>query len=115
MKAVKKKTKRKKAPRATNAFLQAILKNSKARQKNVHSSVGGQKRPSAASPSSTSSVLDGRVKLSDGLTMPIFGLGVAEIKSGAATEKAVRWALEAGYRMLDTATLYENEASVGKA
>ena len=34
---------------------------------------------------------------------------------GAETEQAVLWALEAGYRLIDTAKIYGNEASVGHA
>lgn len=47
--------------------------------------------------------------------MPLLGLGVWQIPSGHATEQAVRWALQAGYRHIDTARFYKNEASVGKA
>src|SRR5450756_1637064 len=37
------------------------------------------------------------------------------MRSGRDTEGAVLWALDAGYRLIDTATLYENEHSVGMA
>jgi diketogulonate reductase-like aldo/keto reductase len=37
------------------------------------------------------------------------------MREGAETENAVRWALDAGYRLFDTAKLYGNERSVGKA
>jgi diketogulonate reductase-like aldo/keto reductase len=47
--------------------------------------------------------------------MPYLGLGVFKAKEGPDTENAVRWALEAGYRHIDTATLYRNENSVGNA
>jgi 2,5-diketo-D-gluconate reductase A len=47
--------------------------------------------------------------------MPVLGLGVWQIPAGRETEQAVEWALEAGYRLIDTATLYRNEASVGAA
>ncbi len=43
------------------------------------------------------------------------GLGVFRSKYGEETEAAVRWALEAGYRHIDTARAYRNEESVGKA
>ena len=56
----------------------------------------------------------GRV-LSNGVPMPLLGLGVWQIPDGRPTEQAVRWALEAGYRHIDTATLYRNERSVGRA
>jgi len=47
--------------------------------------------------------------------MPWFGLGVWRSKSGEETENAVKWALEAGYIHIDTASLYKNEESVGNA
>jgi Aldo/keto reductases, related to diketogulonate reductase len=51
--------------------------------------------------------------LNNGVRMPKFGLGV--YKSGDDTVQAVRWALEAGYRLIDTAAYYNNEVQVGKA
>jgi diketogulonate reductase-like aldo/keto reductase len=53
--------------------------------------------------------------LSNGVRMPLLGLGVWQAGSGRETEQAVLWALEAGYRHIDTARLYRNEESVGKA
>ena len=47
--------------------------------------------------------------------MPILGLGVWQMAAGRETEQAVEWALEAGYRHIDTASLYRNEQSVGAA
>jgi diketogulonate reductase-like aldo/keto reductase len=47
--------------------------------------------------------------------MPLLGLGVWRIPEGEQTESAVTWALEAGYRHVDTAQLYGNEAAVGRA
>ena len=55
------------------------------------------------------------VKLNNGIDMPIFGLGVWQMSEGEETEQSVLWALEAGYRLIDTARLYGNEASVGNA
>jgi 2,5-diketo-D-gluconate reductase A len=55
------------------------------------------------------------VELANGVRMPLLGLGVFQVRSGRETEDAVRWALEAGYRHLDTAKLYGNEQSVGSA
>jgi diketogulonate reductase-like aldo/keto reductase len=52
--------------------------------------------------------------LSDGTEMPLLGLGVWQIDDGPDCETSVRWALEAGYRLIDTAQAYGNEASVGK-
>ncbi|MCC8179792.1 MAG: aldo/keto reductase [Planctomycetes bacterium] len=54
-------------------------------------------------------------KLNNGVEIPYFGLGVFRSGVGAETENAVRWAIEAGYRHIDTAKAYDNEASVGKA
>lgn len=59
---------------------------------------------------------DGRARvLNNGVRMPLLGFGVWQIPDGPQTEQAVRWALEAGYRHIDTAALYRNEESVGKA
>jgi 2,5-diketo-D-gluconate reductase A len=53
--------------------------------------------------------------LADGSSIPVLGLGVWQIPKGPATVKAVRWALELGYRHIDTAQAYGNEESVGRA
>lgn len=53
--------------------------------------------------------------LNNGVKMPIFGLGVYKSADGEETYNAVRWALDAGYRHIDTAAMYGNEASVGRA
>jgi 2,5-diketo-D-gluconate reductase A len=55
------------------------------------------------------------VKLADGNQLPMLGLGVWQVPDDATCERAVRWALELGYRHIDTAQAYGNEASVGKA
>jgi 2,5-diketo-D-gluconate reductase A len=47
--------------------------------------------------------------------MPMVGFGTWEIPEGPECEIAVRWALEAGYRHIDTAQAYGNEKSVGRA
>src|SRR4051812_22710104 len=49
------------------------------------------------------------------LNMPLLGLGVGQVKDGKEAENAVRWALELGYRHIDTAQAYGNERSVGRA
>jgi diketogulonate reductase-like aldo/keto reductase len=53
--------------------------------------------------------------LPSGARMPTLGLGVWQMKDGGETERAVEWALEAGYRHFDTAAMYRNERSVGAA
>lgn len=53
--------------------------------------------------------------LADGTTIPTLGLGVWQVPDGPECEQAVRWALEAGYRHVDTAQAYGNEGSVGRA
>ncbi len=55
------------------------------------------------------------VKLADGNQLPLLGLGVWQVPDGRTCENAVRLALELGYRHIDTAQAYGNEASVGKA
>jgi 2,5-diketo-D-gluconate reductase A len=52
--------------------------------------------------------------LAPGVQMPLLGFGTWQIRGDAAYD-AVRDALEAGYRHLDTATMYGNEAQVGRA
>ncbi|MCG5433711.1 aldo/keto reductase [Mycobacterium sp. MYCO198283] len=54
------------------------------------------------------------VTLNDDHTIPVIGLGVGEL-SDDDTERAVLAALEAGYRLIDTASAYGNEAAVGRA
>lgn len=54
------------------------------------------------------------IALNDENTIPALGLGVAEL-SDEETERAVSAALEIGYRLIDTAAVYGNEAAVGRA
>ncbi len=59
---------------------------------------------------------DGRARLlADGHQMPVLGLGVWQVPNGRQCVNAVRWALEFGYRHVDTAQAYGNEESVGRA
>jgi diketogulonate reductase-like aldo/keto reductase len=53
--------------------------------------------------------------LADGSPIPRLGLGVWQVRNGRECVDAVRWALEAGYRHIDTAQAYGNEESVGRA
>ena len=59
--------------------------------------------------------LQSRVTLNDGTKMPVLGLGVWQAAAGKETRKAVSTALEAGYRLIDTAKMYGNERDVGIA
>jgi diketogulonate reductase-like aldo/keto reductase len=54
------------------------------------------------------------VDLGGGVTMPMIGLGTWQLHGKRAYE-AVKYALEVGYRHVDTATMYRNEADVGRA
>ncbi|MGH3143100.1 MAG: aldo/keto reductase [Gaiellales bacterium] len=52
--------------------------------------------------------------LADGAQLPLLGLGVWQVPNGGECVDAVRWALELGYRHIDTAQAYGNEESVGQ-
>lgn len=53
-------------------------------------------------------------KLNNGVTMPLLGLGVYDMYNQEA-EGAILQALEIGYRLIDTASMYNNEVEVGNA
>ena len=53
--------------------------------------------------------------LNDGNSIPALGCGVFEVPADGTTYRAVRMALDAGYRHIDTAAAYNNEAEVGRA
>jgi diketogulonate reductase-like aldo/keto reductase len=53
--------------------------------------------------------------LSNGVKMPWLGLGVYKAQEGEEVKRAVRAALEIGYRAIDTAAIYGNEEGVGEA
>ncbi len=55
------------------------------------------------------------VRLNNGVRMPMFGLGCGRAETEAETERAFLAAIEFGYRFLDTASVYENEAAIGRA
>jgi len=54
------------------------------------------------------------VTLNNGIRMPIAGFGVFQIPDAAECERSVVDAIEAGYRLIDTAASYMNEEAVGK-
>ena len=56
-----------------------------------------------------------KVTLANGVGMPRLGLGTWRSADGAEVERSVRWALELGYRHVDTAAVYGNERGVGRA
>lgn len=53
------------------------------------------------------------IQLNNGIPIPVLGLGLYRSPNGAETSESVRYALEVGYRHLDTARIYGNEADVG--
>lgn len=56
-----------------------------------------------------------KVRLNNGVEMPILGFGVYQIEDAKQCEQAVYEALISGYRLIDTAAAYMNEEAVGKA
>ncbi|OBQ54118.1 aldo/keto reductase [Tamlana sp. s12] len=58
--------------------------------------------------------ISGFFTLRNGVKMPYLGLGVYLSKDGQEVTNAVHWALEAGYRHIDTAAIYRNEKGVGE-
>ncbi|MEE9429899.1 MAG: aldo/keto reductase [Melioribacteraceae bacterium] len=59
--------------------------------------------------------IDDRTELNNGIKMPWLGLGVWQADNGSEVENAVRFAIDAGYRSIDTAAIYQNEVGVGSA
>ena len=55
------------------------------------------------------------IKLNNDVMMPLEGFGVFQVPDGNVTEQAVVDAIDAGYRLIDTAAAYFNEESVGRA
>jgi methylglyoxal/glyoxal reductase len=55
------------------------------------------------------------VKLNNNVQMPVLGLGVYQTSPGRVPQDAVKFALKVGYRHVDTARIYGNEADVGQA
>lgn len=59
--------------------------------------------------------IKGTVTLQNGVKMPSLGLGVYKSKNGEEVKNAINYALDAGYRLIDTASFYDNEEGVGEA
>jgi len=55
------------------------------------------------------------VTLNNGVKMPQFGLGVFKVDNAADIKNSIKWALADGYRLIDTAMIYQNEQWVGEA
>nr|WP_062320558.1 MULTISPECIES: aldo/keto reductase [Halolactibacillus] len=54
-------------------------------------------------------------ELHNGIKMPVFGLGVYKIPDEQQGMEAITYAIKSGYRLIDTASLYDNEQAVGAA
>lgn len=59
--------------------------------------------------------IQSKVTLNNGIPMPIIGLGTYKAQEGDEVVQEVLWALDAGYRLIDTAKIYKNEIGIGKA
>ena len=59
--------------------------------------------------------MDNTIRLNTGALYPRIGFGTWKLAQGEETENAVREALKTGYRLIDTAAIYMNEESVGRA
>src|SRR3954469_4659689 len=55
------------------------------------------------------------IKLNDDLELPILGFGCWQLEPGGECQQSVEWALEAGYRHIDTADGYGNHKDVAAA
>eukprot|EP00439_Symbiodinium_sp_Y106_P058469 s1885_g8.t1 len=74
--------------------------------------------PSSPSTPSASSCLAPLTRLYNGLEIPRLGFGTWQLQAegpSLSCEKAIVMALEAGYRLIDTASIYKNETAVGQA
>lgn len=58
--------------------------------------------------------IDSKVKLNNGVLIPVIGLGTWQ-SYGKDVKNSVKWALELGYRHIDTAFFYDNEKEIGEA
>jgi methylglyoxal/glyoxal reductase len=58
--------------------------------------------------------ISSKIVLNNGVEMPWLGLGVLRLNEGGEVENAVRIAIEAGYRLIDNASIYHNEKGVAR-
>lgn len=59
--------------------------------------------------------LNSRVKLNNGIEIPVLGFGTYQLRDEKTIKESVGAALEAGYRLIDTAQMYDNEKFIGEA
>jgi len=59
--------------------------------------------------------IDSKIKLNNGLEIPALGYGTYKVERGREAFEGTLWALEAGYRHIDTASMYGNESDIGDA
>ncbi|KAA0944363.1 aldo/keto reductase [Sporosarcina sp. ANT_H38] len=62
-----------------------------------------------------SKLFKGTIELANGVKMPQLGLGVYKMIDPEQTVEAITYAIETGYRAIDTAAIYENESETGEA
>jgi diketogulonate reductase-like aldo/keto reductase len=60
-------------------------------------------------------LFNGTIELANGVNMPQLGLGVYKMTEPQQTVEAITYAIEKGYRSIDTAAIYENESETGEA
>ena len=60
-------------------------------------------------------LFNGTIQLANGVGMPQLGLGVYKMTDPEQTVEAITYAIETGYRAIDTAAIYENENETGEA
>lgn len=58
--------------------------------------------------------IQSRFELNNGIKMPVLGFGTWQL-NGKKAYNAVSWAIEAGYRLIDTAEMYGNESEIGSS
>lgn len=59
--------------------------------------------------------INSKIILNNGVEMPVIGLGTYKSKDGEEVTNEIKWALDVGYRLIDTAKIYRNEKGVGQA